>query len=576
MLGPRRGAGDRDHFTGDPLRPDRVPPLWPTPSPKRAAGRLRARDARPQPLDGRRPGAGPPILGTGPRIHPDHDQPGRARRPLLPGRPGQQGHHRLFGQQLSHLYAESDLPAGLRVGRRGGRALVDPDPFPAHGSGRPWPAGHGDRLAGRFVHGRQRRVLPRSTRPSARWASSRPWRPMWRWCMPRRPTARATWSSPSLCSKACGEPGPPGGAWWPRWTKVVDDLHGLGHRVRVPAHRVLAVVEAPFGAHPGGCYAPGLPVRSYGEDIAFWSMAAEAAAKGSSMPSPRSGCSGPPPTTSTCAETGPRPPAWLEGRSDPQLAGGRRSHTGARRPGGRPGSRQPPWGPARWSGWWPTWGPTPCWPEPAWPTWPPGWPWPGPGPQAAGSRSQPSSAVGLRADAGRPVHLQSPGVSRHAVSLRRVGGPRHGHRWPGHAHRGLPRCGRGGSHRLPQLDRAGRRPIPGRLRRGQRCGQPGQRLRRGHLGPTRALARHGGLRHIAGPSRGQCGDRQGRPAPPRRDAAGGRRARREGTLAERTRALVESCGYTPDVARTVEELAPVRRFEVGALREFDRQRLFLN
>lgn len=52
--------------------------------------------------------------------------------------------------------------------------------------------------------------------------------------------------------------------------RVVDDLHGLGPRVRIPAHRVLAVVEAPFGAHPGGCYAPGLPVESYGEDIPFW------------------------------------------------------------------------------------------------------------------------------------------------------------------------------------------------------------------------------------------------------------------------------------------------------------------
>ncbi len=52
--------------------------------------------------------------------------------------------------------------------------------------------------------------------------------------------------------------------------RVVDDLHGLGPRVRIPAHRVLAVVEAPFGAHPGGCYATGLPVESYGEDIPFW------------------------------------------------------------------------------------------------------------------------------------------------------------------------------------------------------------------------------------------------------------------------------------------------------------------
>lgn len=57
---------------------------------------------------------------------------------------------------------------------------------------------------------------------------------------------------------------------------IVDDLVGLGHRVRVPAHRVLAVVEAPFGAHPGGCFAPALPVASYGEDIPFWIDAAAA------------------------------------------------------------------------------------------------------------------------------------------------------------------------------------------------------------------------------------------------------------------------------------------------------------
>jgi acyl CoA:acetate/3-ketoacid CoA transferase alpha subunit/acyl CoA:acetate/3-ketoacid CoA transferase beta subunit len=61
--------------------------------------------------------------------------------------------------------------------------------------------------------------------------------------------------------------------------RVVGSLDGLGHRVKIPAHRVLAVVEAPFGAHPGGLYAPGLPVASYGEDIAFWS-AARAATRG--------------------------------------------------------------------------------------------------------------------------------------------------------------------------------------------------------------------------------------------------------------------------------------------------------
>lgn len=55
--------------------------------------------------------------------------------------------------------------------------------------------------------------------------------------------------------------------------RVVEDLDSLGHRVKIPAHRVLAVVEAPFGAHPGGLYAPQLPVSSYGEDIGFWGEA---------------------------------------------------------------------------------------------------------------------------------------------------------------------------------------------------------------------------------------------------------------------------------------------------------------
>jgi acyl CoA:acetate/3-ketoacid CoA transferase alpha subunit/acyl CoA:acetate/3-ketoacid CoA transferase beta subunit len=73
---------------------------------------------------------------------------------------------------------------------------------------------------------------------------------------------------------------------WPAWAarrgcvvtveKVVDDLSPWGHLVRIPAHRVLAVAEAPFGAHPGGLFAPGLPADSYGEDIPFWISARDA------------------------------------------------------------------------------------------------------------------------------------------------------------------------------------------------------------------------------------------------------------------------------------------------------------
>ncbi|MEU3528721.1 CoA-transferase [Streptomyces sp. NPDC038707] len=62
--------------------------------------------------------------------------------------------------------------------------------------------------------------------------------------------------------------------------KVVDDLRPWSTLVRIPAHRVRAVVEAPFGAHPGGVYAgpegTRLPVRGYLEDIPFWISVREA------------------------------------------------------------------------------------------------------------------------------------------------------------------------------------------------------------------------------------------------------------------------------------------------------------
>jgi acyl CoA:acetate/3-ketoacid CoA transferase alpha subunit/acyl CoA:acetate/3-ketoacid CoA transferase beta subunit len=52
--------------------------------------------------------------------------------------------------------------------------------------------------------------------------------------------------------------------------RVVDDLRPWSHLVRIPAHRVLAVCEAPMGAHPGGLFTGDLPVDGYGEDYDFW------------------------------------------------------------------------------------------------------------------------------------------------------------------------------------------------------------------------------------------------------------------------------------------------------------------
>ena len=99
--------------------------------------------------------------------------------------------------------------------------------------------------------------------------------------------------------------------------RVVDDLEGLGHRVRVPGHRVLAVVETPYGAHPGGCYAPGLPVRSYGEDIAHWSAVAAAAAHGELDDYVEEWVLGPATHEDYLSRVGTEHLLWLEGRSDP-------------------------------------------------------------------------------------------------------------------------------------------------------------------------------------------------------------------------------------------------------------------
>lgn len=99
--------------------------------------------------------------------------------------------------------------------------------------------------------------------------------------------------------------------------RVVDDLSAWGHLVQIPAHRVLAVAEVPFGGHPGGLFARGLPVESYGEDIPFWS-ACRTATRGDFEAWARQWCLDVPTQEEYLRRLGDDRLEWLRGRSDPE------------------------------------------------------------------------------------------------------------------------------------------------------------------------------------------------------------------------------------------------------------------
>jgi acyl CoA:acetate/3-ketoacid CoA transferase alpha subunit/acyl CoA:acetate/3-ketoacid CoA transferase beta subunit len=360
--------------------------------------------------------------------------------------------------------------------------------------------------------------------------------------------------------------------------KVVDDLRGLGHRVRVPAHRVLAVVEAPFGAHPGGCYAPGLPVRSYGEDIAFWNLAARACQGGDITGFAEEWVLGPASHSDYLARLGDEHLRWLEGRSDP---GSWKEDADA----------------------------TPVPDDPAITRW------------------EQAAALGARevervvADVGADAVLAGAGVANLAawvaVARARAGGSRvtltaELGLW---GYQPTPADPYIFNHRVfpdtPFLSDASS--VLGMV-----IGGPGTRTvgclgaaevdRHGCLNSTelaggRFLVGSGGANDVASRADACVVITLARPerlpetvayvtSPGHRvvsvvtDRGVLRRhdgtlrvcavPAGEGTVAERTRALVDSCGYAPEVARTVEDMATLSVGEVAALREYDRQRLFLN
>jgi len=360
--------------------------------------------------------------------------------------------------------------------------------------------------------------------------------------------------------------------------QVIDDTVGLGHRVRIPAHRVLAVVETPFGAHPGGCYAPGLPVHSYGEDIAFWNMAADAAKGGSFDAFATEWVLEPTTHDEYLRRLGNDHLHWLEGRSDP-------------------GS----------------------WKEDADATPVPDDPVVTPWEQAAAFGAREVERV--VAEVGADAVLAGAGVANLAAWVA-VGRARAaGSRVTLTAELGLwgyeptPADPYIFNHRVfpgtPQLSDASTvlgMVIGGPGTRTVGCLGAAQVDRTGCLNSTelaggRFLVGSGGANDVASRATACVVVTLARPerlpetvayvtSPGHRVVSVvtdlGILRRHDGTLwvaavpagegsvGDRIRALVESCGYSPEVARTVDELEPVHMDEVGALREFDRQRLFLN
>jgi len=359
--------------------------------------------------------------------------------------------------------------------------------------------------------------------------------------------------------------------------KVVDDLHGLGHRVRVPAHRVLAVVEAPFGAHPGGCYAPGIPVRSYGEDIAYWNLAAEAAAKGTFDEFSEKWVLGPSTHDDYLRLLGDDHLRWLEGRSDPASwkadaeampvstdpvfsAWEHAAAFGAREVervvadyeadavlAGAGAANLAAWvavGRAR----------------------------------ASGSRVMLTAELGLWGYEPTPadpyifnhrVFPDTPYLSDASAVLGMViGGP--GTRTVGCL--GAAEVDHSGC--LNSTELAGGRFLVG-------SGGANDVASRAEACVVITLARPERLpesvAYVTSPGHRVVSVVTDKGIFRRRDGvlrvaavpAG------DGTVEDRTRAFVDACGYEPDVERNVEELAPLATGEVAALREFDRQRLFL-
>ena len=169
--------------------------------------------------------------------------------------------HRLLRRHVPQLHPQPLVRRRVRARRRTGGALVVPRVLTAARGRGAGLAGDRDLLDRGFVDGGQRRLRPRARLRSARSDCSRRLCPMSHSCTHSSPTARATSWCTRRCSRACGVRSAARRGVIVTVERIVDDIRPWSHLVRIPAHRVLAVVECPMGAHPGGLFTGDVPGR---------------------------------------------------------------------------------------------------------------------------------------------------------------------------------------------------------------------------------------------------------------------------------------------------------------------------
>ena len=211
------------------------------------------------------------MVGPRPAVHARDALAVEPRRAVLPRRSRAQGDHRLLGRHVPQLHAE---PVVRRATKRA-RSTSSTGRSSRSRSGwrraRARTPRHRHPLDRGIVDGRRTTRTPRVDTPVRRRSGcSRRCGPTSRSCTRPSPTAHGNVAlHPPLLEGVWGALGARRGAIV-TVERIVDDLRPWSHLVRIPAHRVLAVVRVPDGRAPRRAVHRRLPVDGYGEDYDFW------------------------------------------------------------------------------------------------------------------------------------------------------------------------------------------------------------------------------------------------------------------------------------------------------------------